>query len=380
MTLEQLLLETHNAFVKSSMMIAKEFQTCRVCGDKAHIKFYGALSCQSCKTFFRRYNLHSQIIRSCQYNGQCEVNMLSRHVCASCRLSKCFTVGMKADHIRKDRNKFTKIIPQISTLDLLSTDRSSLTSNQWTLISNVVHAYETFGLISTLKDIVQNVSLPVKQIQFTEVNALKMIGTMYTSIQSLINVTPEFQVLCVNEQKSLFQRNLHGIGSFYCNLLFRDSALFDNTICYRSYELAYGSEIMYQSKQLVKRLDLDSTLFKLMLIIITFSSNCFLVDFDESIPQDSFLYGTFRLYGSQNIYVEVLWQYMIYRYGYDDTVIRFNRIVKHILDMIKHVADVYLSHKTHQDFVDEVVEETKETLVITQNQPVALWGKAFQSR
>jgi hypothetical protein len=34
---------------------------CRVCGDKANIINYGALSCQSCKTFFRRNGSHPQV-------------------------------------------------------------------------------------------------------------------------------------------------------------------------------------------------------------------------------------------------------------------------------------------------------------------------------
>lgn len=34
---------------------------CQVCGDKAKIINYGALSCQSCKTFFRRNGFHPEV-------------------------------------------------------------------------------------------------------------------------------------------------------------------------------------------------------------------------------------------------------------------------------------------------------------------------------
>jgi hypothetical protein len=34
---------------------------CQVCGEKASIINYGALSCQSCKTFFRRNALHPKV-------------------------------------------------------------------------------------------------------------------------------------------------------------------------------------------------------------------------------------------------------------------------------------------------------------------------------
>lgn len=34
---------------------------CKVCGDKAVYVNYGALTCDSCKTFFRRQNLHPKV-------------------------------------------------------------------------------------------------------------------------------------------------------------------------------------------------------------------------------------------------------------------------------------------------------------------------------
>lgn len=34
---------------------------CQVCGDKAHVANYGALSCPSCKIFFRRHGFHPEV-------------------------------------------------------------------------------------------------------------------------------------------------------------------------------------------------------------------------------------------------------------------------------------------------------------------------------
>ncbi|CAF1092494.1 unnamed protein product [Adineta ricciae] len=371
MIFERSLLEANLVFDRN------DSKTCRVCGDNARIKFYGVLSCQSCKTFFRRYNLHPEIVRSCQYNDDCEVNMLTRHTCAACRLAKCFSIGMNANLIRKDKRKASiQANYQIVPLDLLTNDRSLLTTAQWTLVSNVIHAFDRYGIMSEMKHLAQNVSSANLQTPFTVDNALKLIGSAYLSIQSLINCTPEFQVLCTDEQKSLLQRNLHGIGCYYSNLLYRDSEIFDNSACCLSFRLAYGLSAIEKSKVLVKCLDIDSTLFQLLLIIIAFSSNCFIVDFDSpNNLHDSFLFGTFRLFGSQNIYVELLWKYMMYRYGYNATIIRFSKLIGHVINMLRYIAEVYLTHSVHRTFVDGVVEETKDILVDSQNQPVALWGK-----
>ncbi len=38
---------------------------CKVCGDKAYINNYGALSCSSCKIFFRRNGFHPEVCILC---------------------------------------------------------------------------------------------------------------------------------------------------------------------------------------------------------------------------------------------------------------------------------------------------------------------------
>ncbi|CAF4094167.1 unnamed protein product [Adineta steineri] len=87
---------------------------CLVCGDKARIINYGALSCQSCKTFFRRNGFRPDGVRPCTFNKCCEINVQTRHTCTACRLTKCFMMGMSSDLIRKED---TKKLKQSSTTD-----------------------------------------------------------------------------------------------------------------------------------------------------------------------------------------------------------------------------------------------------------------------
>ncbi|CAG2163688.1 unnamed protein product [Oppiella nova] len=58
-------------------------------------KNFGALSCEPCKTFFRRNAMKTDI--KCQYYDNCIIDEKSRKFCAKCRLEKCLRVGMKRD-------------------------------------------------------------------------------------------------------------------------------------------------------------------------------------------------------------------------------------------------------------------------------------------
>lgn len=96
---------------------------CCICGDDAIYKYFGVISCQSCKIFFKR-NAHLNTVClinllvfcfnfiqtslfflkekfQCDLNGHCQINLLNRHICKYCRLKKCFDCGMLESMIRR---------------------------------------------------------------------------------------------------------------------------------------------------------------------------------------------------------------------------------------------------------------------------------------
>ncbi|KAK7508740.1 hypothetical protein BaRGS_00000306 [Batillaria attramentaria] len=70
---------------------------CRVCGDRAVAHNFDVITCESCKTFFRR-NAHKPQ-KECAFEGKCEITVNTRRFCPACRLKKCFAIGMRADMI-----------------------------------------------------------------------------------------------------------------------------------------------------------------------------------------------------------------------------------------------------------------------------------------
>ena len=260
----------------------------------------------------------------------------------------------------------------------MENDRSLLTNSEWTLFSNVIHAYDTYSLTPTLDCILKKLSTScLDKINFDNHNVLEVANRSFASMRSFVSSTPDFQVLSINEQQSLFDRNLLGISSVSSNVSFRHVNFLDNSICSNSFTQLYGHETIKQIKCFIKQLDLDSTLFKLMLLIMAFSSNCLIVDVHKNFRNDGLIFGTFRLYGSQNVYIELLWKYMLYRYGYQETVIRFSNIVKCVLSKLKQVASLYINNAILHDYVDELTVKTRKALIINQNEPSPLWGKTF---
>ncbi|XP_054169204.1 vitamin D3 receptor-like [Oppia nitens] len=90
----------------SNSGIAKT-KVCLVCGDKSIGRNFGALTCESCKAFFRR-NAHKLKEYECHFKGECRINLSTRRFCRTCRLKKCFIIGMKEEWILNDTERETR--------------------------------------------------------------------------------------------------------------------------------------------------------------------------------------------------------------------------------------------------------------------------------
>uniref|UniRef100_H2SKG0 Androgen receptor n=1 Tax=Takifugu rubripes TaxID=31033 RepID=H2SKG0_TAKRU len=74
-------------------MYLSERRVCMVCGDDASGCHYGAVTCGSCKVFFKRAAAGKQN-HLCASRNDCTIDKLRRKNCASCRLKRCFMSGM----------------------------------------------------------------------------------------------------------------------------------------------------------------------------------------------------------------------------------------------------------------------------------------------
>jgi len=82
---------------------------CNICEAPAHGYNFNAITCESCKAFFRRNALKARGKFKCRLeHGQCVINMSTRKRCKACRLLKCFEKGMRADWILTDEERINK--------------------------------------------------------------------------------------------------------------------------------------------------------------------------------------------------------------------------------------------------------------------------------
>ncbi|CAF1487844.1 unnamed protein product [Adineta steineri] len=82
--------------------------TCVVCGSPALGYNFDAITCESCKAFFRRNALKNPGSFQCRRKGGCEITLETRRRCSACRLSKCLSNGMKRDRLQTSEEKAAK--------------------------------------------------------------------------------------------------------------------------------------------------------------------------------------------------------------------------------------------------------------------------------
>ncbi|CAG2165906.1 unnamed protein product [Oppiella nova] len=65
---------------------------------------FGAITCGSCKAFFRR-NAHKSDVTICHFGGNCDITVKTRRMCQCCRLKKCLAIGMTTDSFLSEDKK-----------------------------------------------------------------------------------------------------------------------------------------------------------------------------------------------------------------------------------------------------------------------------------
>lgn len=106
-----------------------EFPPCVICSSKATGWHYGALTCEACKGFFRRY-LQKKIEYKCPKGGNCQILSCNRGNanCSGCRLKKCLSYGMSKEKSRMGRYNLSKRTQAIIEMNIFKGKKENGTS------------------------------------------------------------------------------------------------------------------------------------------------------------------------------------------------------------------------------------------------------------
>jgi len=116
--------------------------TCKICGDSASGKHFGAIACRACAAFFRRATVFN-LEFTCKRNNDCALGKEAKADCKGCRLVKCKEVGMDARYVQRNRDQLGPKVFQNKkesrNLPSLSPPEPSCSSD-----SNSVHSQNSF--------------------------------------------------------------------------------------------------------------------------------------------------------------------------------------------------------------------------------------------
>ena len=90
--------------------LISDTEKCRICGEAAakHVH-YGAVTCFSCRAFFRR-SIQNGCPKNyaCRKGGNCTITLKTRKNCQKCRFEKCLSAGMKTSWVLTDDERFRR--------------------------------------------------------------------------------------------------------------------------------------------------------------------------------------------------------------------------------------------------------------------------------
>jgi hypothetical protein len=202
-------------------------------------------------------------------------------------------------------------------------------------------------------------SLPPK-FRFKSTDTLNIIGLVIQSIQPTIEHSHDFLLLSKDARRALIRHNLIGVGTIHGWFATNEINVISDPILVSTCNELYGSDYLTEILSIYSRLETNLTIVKIMIFVLIFSSNLSIVTF-ENEKNIIMISNSIKFVKIQDIYITVLWKYLIYQYGFIEAVRRFNGLIKTTLDIF-HVMNNLSKIKQHNQMLNTIIKEIEYSL------------------
>ncbi|CAM4934992.1 unnamed protein product [Rotaria socialis] len=323
--------------------------SCAVCCAVAHGYNFDAISCESCKAFFRRNALFNTDRLKCRRDGACEISVGTRRRCKSCRLNKCFTVGMRKEWILTEEEKVTK--------------KRRIEENRRTRVSDTndgIQPKDLIGNSSFISNIVTAYNDRIK-LDLTGYGWSYPLTRKITGLYQIINAKNttalrlisfykrlyDFDVLNEIDKVNLIKTNLHYILFFHASLkydpihdVYHEENTNDKPLYGVHIREAYGVDTYVRCTKLIRSLysivQMDKHIMQVVLVIFLFSKGLSVMRKSNEPLVNNYQ----QIFQIQNKYAEQLWLFIEKNYGNVQAVRIFSSLITKCLLIQEFIRDI----------------------------------------
>ena len=254
-------------------------------------------------------------------------------------------------------------------IDRFQEHRRSLVAAQSTLVSNLVHHFDNLTAQQTQELDALRKALPMK-LRLKLSGYVDLLRVYFRTGQQFVEGIPQYRDLDLNHRCFLGNRSLTVLVGMHImnNMNLTNFLPHRNGGFEQFHEVFYGEEAMRRGDQVrlnVKTvLDVDGTLMKLFLAILTFTHlTC---DVTSNQLDDS---SYSQVVGErQNQFIELIWSYMSYRWENERMVVNlFMKMIAACLQVQILIAEQNFREDTSSVALNELIEKTKSELLISSN-------------
>lgn len=227
----------------------------------------------------------------------------------------------------------------------------------------MIRSYDEQDVINRIRYMIDERSTLPPKLRLKTADTLSIMSEALKDVLPLIEHSPHLRYLSSHALRALISHNLYFTGGLNGYFVAHELDAFNNMTCINSSILLLGEEYMKGCARDNERLLPNGTLYKLMLFVLIFSSSCTIVMFNNEEDCNT-MSSTIELVRIQNIYVTVLWKYLVYIYGYNGAAIQFSSLVKNILDMFSRSEGMF-QNLTVNVLIDTIVTQTERSLTIS---------------
>ncbi|CAF1320743.1 unnamed protein product [Rotaria sp. Silwood1] len=358
--------------------------SCVVCHAVAHGYNFDAISCESCKAFFRRNALFNTDRLKCRRDGTCEITLETRRRCKSCRLKKCFAVGMRKEWILTEEEKVNKKrrIEENRRLRASNSNdhhillKDSIRKYESNLQNIFINKYEKSSLKTKTYDqssnIISNVTMAYHdriKLDLTGYGWSYPLARKITGLYQIINAKNttalrlisfykslyDFDILNEIDKINLIKNNLRYILFFNASLkydpihdVYHEENTNDKPLYGAHIREAYGIDHYIQCTKIIRALhsivQIDKRIMLVALVIFLFSKGLS----TTTNTNESLINNYQQIFQTQNKYVEHLWLFIEKTYGYVRAVHIFSALINKCLLIQELINDT--QHNVYEKF------------------------------